>query len=98
MRKLYFLLVLSVCFIHTKAQDSVAFTPSVSANGFVNFINTTVLHGDGTRKAYWIFGDGTMQMTPPLVGTQHQYTGASVFTACLKIYKYPPNNPNDSIL
>jgi PKD repeat protein len=97
MRKFYLFFVLAFLVQMVSAQDTARFNVSISASGFVNFINQSGLHGDYTRKAIWIFGDGTQQVTPPLAGTVHQYQLQGAITACLKIYKYT-NNGSDSVV
>jgi hypothetical protein len=109
MRKLYAFLA-GMFFIlagmHTAAQpnplptaDVANFTFTVDAdNNNVAFTNTSVLgSAQGIRRAYWSFGDGTGQWTPPLAGTQHHYNSAGTFTVCLKIYRYL-SNTNDSVV
>ncbi|NOT51751.1 MAG: PKD domain-containing protein, partial [Chitinophagaceae bacterium] len=79
--------------------DTANFTLVINApTNTVVFTNTSTIGNlPGPRKAYWHFGDGAVQQTPPLQGTQHQYTAPGTYTVCLKIYRYFPNN-NDSVL
>jgi PKD repeat protein len=80
-----------------RAQDQVNFTYSIQPGLNVIFANTSVVGTDMPRKAFWDFGDGIRQQTPPLAGIQHHYNAAGSYTACLRIYRYPPNS-NDSFL
>lgn len=98
MRKLY-LLTSFILFLFYKAnsQDTANFIFTVNANQLVSFTNTSHLHGDGSRKAFWSFGDGTKQTTSPLANTYHQYSLAGSYEVCLKIYKYS-NSAHDSVL
>jgi PKD repeat protein len=104
MRKLYALLA-GLCFALTAINatpptpDLANFTFTIDhPNNDVAFINTSILGSEpGTRKAFWSFGDGTVQQTPPLQGTQHHYQSSGTYNVCLKIYRYRPN-ANDSVL
>ncbi len=106
MRKLYALLTwlfISLVSTSVNAQiqtaDQANFTFSVNATtNNVVFTNTSVIGAaPGTRKAFWSFGDGTSQWTPPLQGTEHHYQIAGSYEVCLKIYRYG-SNLNDSVL
>lgn len=98
MRKLYFfLLILFIGGNQIMAQDSASFQFTIAGND-VTFINTSILHGDGVRKAIWSFGDGTSQFSAPLAGTQHHYNTNGVFLACIRIYKYLNSSGSDSVL
>jgi PKD repeat protein len=104
MRKLYALLaglVLSLAAINARPlpPDIAGFTYTIDhANNNVVLTNTSVIGSEpGLRKAYWSFGDGTSQWTPPLQETQHHYLSSGTYTVCLKIYRYRPNG-NDSVL
>jgi PKD repeat protein len=98
MRKFYLLLTIFLgLFTQANSQDTANFNFIIGSNFNVAFVNTSHLHGDGIRKAYWSFGDGTRQMTPPLANTSHHYNNAATYTTCLRIYKYFTNT-NDSIL
>jgi hypothetical protein len=97
MRKFYLLTsFILVLFISALAQDTANFTYSIGLNNQVLFTNSSHLHGDASRKAVWLFGDGAKQVTPPLANTYYQYGTATSYTACLKIYKYTANN--DSVV
>lgn len=100
MRKIYLLLAAIFGSLLLKAQttDNVNFNfaPDPLTNN-VAFTNTTVLHGDAPRKAFWSFGDGSTQVTTPLANTSHHYSAPGTYTVCLKIYRYF-TNPNDSVL
>jgi len=98
MRKLYLLtsFILSL-FNLAYSQDTANFTFTIGPNNEVSFTNTSHLHGDATKKAVWLFGDGVKQVTPPLANTSHQYGSTGTYTACLKIYRYS-NSLNDSVV
>jgi PKD repeat protein len=107
MRKLYALLagfILSLA-SNTNADaknvspDVANFTFTVvTPNNNVLFTNTSTIGSEpGIRRAYWHFGDGSIQMTGPLENTRHHYQVAGTYTVCLKIYRYRPNMA-DSIL
>lgn len=97
MRKFYLLLTLLLGLHQAYSQDTANFNYTITPNNNVEFINTSHLHGDAVRKAWWSFGDGARQMTPPLANTSHHYNNAGTYTACLRIYKYFTNS-NDSVL
>ncbi|MBI5857994.1 MAG: hypothetical protein HZB42_10165 [Sphingobacteriales bacterium] len=107
MRKLYALLagfIFSLLSIHsanakTVTPDVANFTFTVNVpNNDIIFTNTSIIGSEpGPRKAFWHFGDGAVQMTPPLQGTQHHYQTAGTYNVCLKIYRYYTNT-NDSVL
>jgi|CXWL01.1.fsa_nt_gi PKD repeat protein len=106
MRKLYALLAvlfISLAGSHISAQT---ITPDVAnfsfvvdaANNNVAFTNTSIIGAaPGTRRAFWSFGDGSGQWTPPLANTQHHYQSPGAYTVCLKIFRYGPNL-HDSLL
>jgi PKD repeat protein len=98
MRKFYLLTTL-ILFLFARAysQDTANFSFTIGLNDQVSFINTSHLHGDAVRKAFWSFGDGTKQMTTALGNAFHQYSGAGTYTACLRIYKYSSSS-NDSVI
>ncbi len=106
MRKLYALLA-GLCFslactpanARTVIPDVANFTFTVNApTNNVAFVNTSTLGDEpGPRHAFWSFGDGSGQWTPPLEGTQHHYQLAGSYTVCLKIYRYG-TNLGDSVL
>lgn len=108
MRKLYALLAGLITVLassqisaQTIIPDVANFTIQVQTGNNVNFTNTSVIGNvQGDRKAFWFFGDGTMQVTPPLANTQHHYNAGGTFNVCLKIYRYffNPNNVRDSVL
>ncbi len=81
------------------SPDVANFTFAVNVpNLDVVFTNTSTIGSEpGIRKAFWYFGDGSSQQTPPLSGTQHHYQAAGSYTVCLKIYRYYTNT-NDSFL
>ena len=96
MRKFYLLTsLLLLLFFRAISQDTAGFTYTIGLNNQVIFANTSHLHGDGLKKAYWSFGDGVRQMTTPLANTFYQYRVAGTYTVCLRIYKYS-NSSNDS--
>jgi PKD repeat protein len=98
MRKFYLLTsFLLVLFGNAKSQDTANFTYTIGLNNQVIFINTSHLHGDAPRKAYWSFGDGAKQMTAPLANTFYQYNVAGIYTVCLRIYKYS-SSTHDSVI
>jgi PKD repeat protein len=94
MRKLYFLAFLVIGLIlKTSAQDSAHFNFTVGPNNVASFTNLSTISGPEPRKAHWVYGDGTKQITPPLANTTHQFPpGTGVYTVCLKIYKYWNND------
>ncbi len=105
MRKLYALLAGSLLILASTNSanaknvppDLANFTFTINGNDVV-FTNTSTLGNEpGPRKAYWHFGDNTVQQTPPLQGTQHHYQAGGTYTVCLKIYRYYTNT-NDSTL
>ena len=98
MRKFY-LLTSFALLLFSKAynQDTANFVFTIGLSNGVSFTNTSHLHGDASRKAFWSFGDGVKQMTLPLANTFHQYSIAGTYTVCLKIYKYATTS-NDSVL
>jgi len=108
MRKLYALLAGLITVLassqisaQTIIPDHANFTFQVQVGNNVYFTNTSVIGNvPGDRKALWIFGDGTSQLTPPLANTQHHYTASGTYTVCLKIYRYffNTNNVRDSVL
>jgi hypothetical protein len=64
----------------------------------VVFVNTSTIGNEpGTRRAHWIFGDGTDQWTGALDGTQHHYNYPGTYTACLKIIRVNANTA-DSVI
>ncbi|RYF85108.1 MAG: PKD domain-containing protein [Chitinophagaceae bacterium] len=102
MRKIYLLLACFFYSLFTQAQTSInqvnfTFVSDPLTNN-ITFTNTSVLQGDGIRKAYWYFGDGGSAVTAPLSGAVHHYNATGTYQVCLKIYKYNPNNLADSIL
>ncbi|MEQ1678423.1 MAG: PKD domain-containing protein, partial [Chitinophagaceae bacterium] len=106
MRKFYTFLAglfISLAGTNISAQnvtpDIANFTFAVNApNNDVVFTNTSAIGAaPGDRRAFWSFGDGSGQLTPPLLGTQHHYQLAGTYTVCLKIFRYGPNL-NDSVL
>jgi PKD repeat protein len=98
MRKFYLLTsLLLLLFFRAISQDTAGFTYTIGLNNQVIFANTSHLHGDGLKKAYWSFGDGVRQMTTPLANTFYQYRVAGTYTVCLRIYKYS-NSSNDSAI
>lgn len=100
MRKFYTMLAFVFIAILAKAQSvpnvNFTFAPDPLTNNVV-FTNTSSTLGDGVKKAYWYFGDGTSQMTGALDGATHHYSVAGTYQVCLKIYRYPTNS-NDSVL
>ena len=104
MRKLYALLgglFIALTAINAKlpSPDLANFTFTINHPGNdVTFANTSALGSEpGIRKAFWSFGDGSGQVTPPLAGTQHHYASSGTYNVCLRIYRYRPN-ANDSVL
>jgi PKD repeat protein len=98
MRKICLLLTIALGLLtKAKSQDTANFNFTIGPNFNVEFTNTSHLHGEGPRKAYWSFGDGSTQMTPPLANTSHHYGNAGTYTTCLRIFKYSIS-ANDSIL
>ena len=107
MRKLYALLagfVISLVSISTAnarevTPDVANFTFTIDApNNNVFFTNTSTIGSEpGYRRAFWVFGDGTGQMTGPLENTQHHYQVAGTYNVCLKIYRFR-TNIGDSVL
>jgi PKD repeat protein len=98
MRKIYLLTsFLLLLFTSVKSQDTASFTYTIGLNNQVVFTNTSHLHGDAARKAYWSFGDGVKQVTAPLANTFYQYNVAGTFTVCLRIYKYSTST-HDSVI
>ncbi|MGZ4017705.1 MAG: PKD domain-containing protein, partial [Flavisolibacter sp.] len=77
-------------------QDTASFNYTFGLNNQVIFTNSSHLHGDASRKAVWLFGDGAKQVTAPLANTYHIYAVGGSYTACLKIYKY--TSTNDSVV
>jgi len=98
MRKLYLLTTLTLLlFCKVKGQDTANFIYTIGINNGVTFTNTSHLHGDAYRKAFWSFGDGVKQMTAALGNTFYQYNAAGTYTVCLRIYKYSTTS-HDSAL
>lgn len=100
MRKLYALLA-GLCLVlasnrisaQTITPDVANFTFQVFTGNNVSFTNTSVLGNvTGERRAWWYFGDGTMQPSPPLANMQHHYNTGGTYTVCLKIYRYFNND------
>lgn len=81
-----------------QAVNTVSFTFAADPLNNVTFTNTSVLQTEGTKKAFWTFGDGTATTTAPLAGTIHRYANAGTYQACLKIFRYNATNPADSVL
>jgi PKD repeat protein len=101
MRKFYFLLACCFTSFILKAQTTNIVDFNFSADPLTNnvvFTNTSVLPGDGIKKAFWYFGDGSLAITPPLAGVNHHYSSSGSYQACLKIFKYNNNNGTDSVL
>lgn len=100
MRKVSFLLacLCSSVFLFAQNVPVVGFTFTVNNANLVTFTNTSTGLGDGIKRAFWSFGDGTRAITGGYDGTVHQYTSAGSYTACLKIYKYNATNAADSTL
>src|SRR5215207_6571898 len=100
MRKIYFLLACFLTSFVLRAQtvNNVNFTflADPLTNNVV-FTNTSVLQGDGVKKAFWSFGDGSLAITGPLAGITHHYNSAGTYQVCLKIWRYS-NTSNDSVL
>ena len=100
MRKIYLLLACVFASFVLKAQTgntvNFNFLPDPLTNNVV-FTNTSVLQGDGVKKAFWYFGDGSMAITGPLAGITHHYNTAGAYQVCLKVWKYS-NTSNDSLL
>jgi PKD repeat protein len=90
MRQLYLLLTILHALVPSiaRTQDLAGFNFTIGPGNTVSFINTSVVSGDGDRKAVWHFGDGTQQLTAALAGTEHQYNNGGEYKVCLKIYKY----------
>ncbi len=91
MRRIYLLLalVVSATLLRAQTTPSVNFTFSLNATlNDVVFTNTSLTLGDGVKKAYWTFGDGSLQVTGAYDGATHHYAAAGTYQACLKIYKY----------
>lgn len=98
MRKFYLLAgFFFFLFCKANSQDTANFTFTTGIGNQVNFINTSHLHGDAYRKAFWSFGDGSQLTTGPLGNAYHLYSSTGSYTVCLKIYKYVTNS-NDSAL
>lgn len=98
MRKCYLLTSFVVLlFCKAQSQDTANFTFTIGTYNQVSFTNTSHLHGDAYRKAFWSFGDGSQFMTTPLGNAYHEYSNAGSYEVCLKIYKYITNT-NDSAL
>ncbi len=105
MRKLYallagliFVLVGNNSSAQTVIPDVAGFSFTVDApNNNVAFNNTSTIGNlPGIRKAFWTFGDGTSQWTPPLGSTTHHYASSGNYQVCLRIYRY--FNSNDSAI
>src|ERR1044072_5530710 len=100
MRKIYLLLAFVTTNILLQAQTTplVNFTFAVDAPpNTVKFATTSQILGEGTKKAFWTFGDGTAAVTGGYDGTSHHYASAGSYQACLKIYRYSSSS-NDSAL
>lgn len=99
MKKIYLLLLLlssSLLKAQTGVSVNFTFNPDPLLNNVV-FTNTSTNLGDGPKKAFWSFGDGTGQVTGGLDGATHHYASSGTYQVCLKIYKYA-SNTNDSVL
>jgi PKD repeat protein len=107
MRKLYALLAGFILSLASNTNaDAKNVSPDVANFTFtvvtpdnnVLFTNTSTIGSEpGIRRAYWHFGDGSIQMTGPLENTRHHYQVAGTYTVCLKIYRFRPNMA-DSVL
>lgn len=106
MRKLYALLagflisLLATTAIARPATPDVArFTYTINhETKQVVFTNHSTLGSEpGIRRAFWSFGDGTGNWSPPLQGITHTYQHPGTYVVCLKIFRYRPHH-RDSIL
>lgn len=99
MRKIYLLLasVFVSLLLNAQTVPSVNFTFSIAANT-VSFTNTSANLGEGSKRAFWTFGDGSSAVTGAYDGAAHQYALAGTYQACLKIYKYATNSHDSTLI
>jgi PKD repeat protein len=99
MRKISLLLacLISSLLLCAQTVPSVNFTFTVSQSiATVNFTNTSQNLGEGTKKAFWSFGDGSSAITGAYDGSSHHYASVGTYQVCLKVFKY--NSSIDSVL